>query len=427
MISIFRKKRKKMLAENRGVKYLKYALGEIVLVVIGILIALQINNMNEANIQEKVLNEILQNIANGVTSDLKELKLLSTARASIFVEADSIYDKFISSDEQSINLEEASYVLFAFQDITNVISFNPYLSAFESFKNSTYFAKIQGSDLALLLSTYYTSADKIKDLEVGFNQSIGRLEKNWESNFGNEARDAFRLPWESGDLAIVSPDFLEVLRDHHTTEIFKMGQREGGGLKMYQEQILLGSKLVEMIRGSETSFDEQTKVELSGVLFSFGDADLVSILINGLAPSGFEIKYAASDLFRNYFSHEKDYLVIDYPANQYEWAALYFTVNALHGRVNEMDFSPYSKVVIEMKGEQGGEIFELTMKDINDPPDGTETRLKMALTDQWKVYEIETNLFVTADLSRIMVPLSFVCQGSEGNKIQVRSIQFKKD
>jgi hypothetical protein len=35
-------------------------------------------------------------------------------------------------------------------------------------------------------------------------------------------------------------------------------------------------------------------------------------------------------------------------------------------------------------------------------------------------------LFVTADLSRIMVPLSFIFQGSEGRKIQVRSIQLKK-
>ena len=38
-----------MLNEGKTSKYLKYAIGEIVLVVIGILIALQINNNNEAN------------------------------------------------------------------------------------------------------------------------------------------------------------------------------------------------------------------------------------------------------------------------------------------------------------------------------------------------------------------------------------------
>ena len=51
MIKIFRNIRKKLLAENKSVikntNYIKYALGEIVLVVLGILIALQINNWNE--------------------------------------------------------------------------------------------------------------------------------------------------------------------------------------------------------------------------------------------------------------------------------------------------------------------------------------------------------------------------------------------
>jgi uncharacterized membrane protein YgaE (UPF0421/DUF939 family) len=47
MIKFFRKIRKRMLTENRFSKYLIYAIGEIVLVMIGILLALQINNWNE--------------------------------------------------------------------------------------------------------------------------------------------------------------------------------------------------------------------------------------------------------------------------------------------------------------------------------------------------------------------------------------------
>ena len=42
MLKIFNRIRKQMLAENRVSRYLLYAIGEIVLVVIGILIALQI-------------------------------------------------------------------------------------------------------------------------------------------------------------------------------------------------------------------------------------------------------------------------------------------------------------------------------------------------------------------------------------------------
>jgi len=47
MIKFFRHIRQKLLSENKFSKYLLYAIGEIVLVVIGILIALQINNWNE--------------------------------------------------------------------------------------------------------------------------------------------------------------------------------------------------------------------------------------------------------------------------------------------------------------------------------------------------------------------------------------------
>ncbi len=50
MIKFFRKIRQKMLTENKFSKYLIYAIGEIVLVVLGILIALQLNNLNEEKI-----------------------------------------------------------------------------------------------------------------------------------------------------------------------------------------------------------------------------------------------------------------------------------------------------------------------------------------------------------------------------------------
>ncbi|TYA53223.1 DUF6090 family protein [Formosa maritima] len=63
MFKFFRRIRFKMLPENKFSKYLLYAIGEIILVVIGILIALQINNWNE---QRKIQNTEI--------STLKELK-----------------------------------------------------------------------------------------------------------------------------------------------------------------------------------------------------------------------------------------------------------------------------------------------------------------------------------------------------------------
>lgn len=72
MIKFFRSIRKKLLAEGKTTNYLKYAIGEIVLVVIGILIALQINNWNEnkkeRKQEHKVLTELLSSLENNYTS-----------------------------------------------------------------------------------------------------------------------------------------------------------------------------------------------------------------------------------------------------------------------------------------------------------------------------------------------------------------------
>ena len=62
MIKIFRKIRQNLLSEGKTGKYLKYAFGEIVLVVIGILIALQINNWNTAKNQERQRQNFLTDL-----------------------------------------------------------------------------------------------------------------------------------------------------------------------------------------------------------------------------------------------------------------------------------------------------------------------------------------------------------------------------
>ena len=74
MIKLFRNIRKQLLNENKTTKYLKYAIGEIVLVVIGILIALQINNWNEARKTENKIKNSLE----ALISDLIQDTLLIT-------------------------------------------------------------------------------------------------------------------------------------------------------------------------------------------------------------------------------------------------------------------------------------------------------------------------------------------------------------
>lgn len=73
MIKFFRKIRQKTLTENKFGKYLTYAIGEIILVVIGILIALSINNWNENRKIRKQETIYLQNLKNDLHTQIKTL------------------------------------------------------------------------------------------------------------------------------------------------------------------------------------------------------------------------------------------------------------------------------------------------------------------------------------------------------------------
>jgi hypothetical protein len=70
MIKFFRKIRQRMFTENKFGKYLIYAVGEIILVVIGILIALQINNWNEGVKQRKEEIKALKEVKSALIYDL---------------------------------------------------------------------------------------------------------------------------------------------------------------------------------------------------------------------------------------------------------------------------------------------------------------------------------------------------------------------
>jgi hypothetical protein len=81
MIKFFRTIRKDLMEKNKTSRYFKYAIGEIVLVVIGILIALQISNWNENNNLSKKEVALLKNLKIDLESDISGLKRQDTLYA----------------------------------------------------------------------------------------------------------------------------------------------------------------------------------------------------------------------------------------------------------------------------------------------------------------------------------------------------------
>jgi hypothetical protein len=83
MINFFRKTRKKLADDNKPMKYMRYAIGEIALVVVGILIALQINNWKIDQFEKKeeinYLNRLLQDLKNNLT-EIERILVLDQRR-----------------------------------------------------------------------------------------------------------------------------------------------------------------------------------------------------------------------------------------------------------------------------------------------------------------------------------------------------------
>ena len=94
MIKFFRNIRQKMLTDNKFSKYLLYAIGEIILVVIGILIALQINNSNESRKLRKQELHYLENLKTDLKLNIAELNKYIKVRNSRIESANKILEYF---------------------------------------------------------------------------------------------------------------------------------------------------------------------------------------------------------------------------------------------------------------------------------------------------------------------------------------------
>jgi len=91
MLPLFRKIRHQLADDNQFLKYSRYAIGEIVLVVVGILIALQINNWNEEKKERTKEQYYLKSIITSINLSQEELNRVTRDAKSIYTSADTLF------------------------------------------------------------------------------------------------------------------------------------------------------------------------------------------------------------------------------------------------------------------------------------------------------------------------------------------------
>lgn len=159
MIKFFRNIRKHLLGENKTGKYLKYAIGEIVLVVLGILIAIQINNWNE------------NRIAKGIEIDtLKELRA-DLSQCMFDITSDQEYFQYCKKSTEYIlehfKNEQAhgDSLPFHFAQMYPFATFSINSTTYDNLRQSGANA-ISNDSIRLKLSDFYTrSINLYKELE----------------------------------------------------------------------------------------------------------------------------------------------------------------------------------------------------------------------------------------------------------------------
>jgi hypothetical protein len=105
MINFFRNTRRKLADNNQFLKYARYAVGEIVLVMIGILLALQVNNWNETQKERKFEIKMLSEINKELKSDIIHFKILSKKMHTL----DFVSTKFIKMTHLKATFKDSLY------------------------------------------------------------------------------------------------------------------------------------------------------------------------------------------------------------------------------------------------------------------------------------------------------------------------------
>ncbi len=174
MIKFFRKIRQQLLAQNKLGKYLLYALGEIVLVVIGILIALQINNWNEHRKSVKKERNHLLEIIENLREDLQRVEEIQKYNELKVTTIDSAFYYLSLMHEKPLLARDFSYLMPV---ISNYTLFTPTKVAFNNLTSTGNMDILQKDELRKEISRYYSS-----DLLAGVQEQLKVTTQNFMYN-----------------------------------------------------------------------------------------------------------------------------------------------------------------------------------------------------------------------------------------------------
>ena len=182
MIPFFRKIRKKMADDNKPMKYARYAIGEIVLVVIGILIALQLNNWNEQSKIGKSIDSNLVILKQNLLEDQTQLENLKQSMITNIHSADSS----LLQMKTLIPVDNSTKKFML--TLMHEYQFSPNTNAIETLTQSNE-VPVLSTELRTAILDYYALIERTKEREHISNMN---LQNDFATHIFNEYPDIFQ-------------------------------------------------------------------------------------------------------------------------------------------------------------------------------------------------------------------------------------------
>ena len=159
MINFFRKIRQQLLYNNRIKKYLVYALGEVILVMFGILLALQVNNWNETRKIRSSEQLYLHAIKEEFSFNKNELERVTKDNVLNSEYAKKILD---ITGPESIEITEEEFATLLFNSIPQKVQFDPNQGVINEIINSGKLSIFRNEKLRYLLSSWSGALERVR-------------------------------------------------------------------------------------------------------------------------------------------------------------------------------------------------------------------------------------------------------------------------
>lgn len=196
MIKFFRKIRQNLLNEGKTSRYIKYAIGEIILVVIGILIAVKINNWNTDQSHKKEERFYLQKLKRNIEQDTIYLNIRKDNIRNTLLALDSLKTQIDSSELTEFPNPKITMALFG------TYRFTPQTATFDNLTSSGKLDLLNNQTLVDSLFVYYNDLNNYtkqrnESIETYTRNTIGPYLMAFDGiNIGNNK--AIRKPSDYG-------------------------------------------------------------------------------------------------------------------------------------------------------------------------------------------------------------------------------------